>query len=184
MSVADILDKYTYKDYTLWEGDWELIEGRPVSMAPAPMRIHQNIATELIFELKSSLHDDECPDCIVSFENDWKVDENTILRPDIIFTCGDEGKKYLTIAPKIIIEVLSPSTAKKDEQVKFKIYEDEKVLYYILVYPDELKAKVFKLENDKYTKIGDFTKERLDFEDLDCELSINFEMVFKKFIDK
>ena len=184
MSVADILDKYTYKDYTLWEGDWELIEGRPVSMAPTPMRIDQNIATELIFELKSSLHDGECPDCIVSFENDWKVDENTILRPDIIFTCGDEGKKYLTIAPKIIIEVLSPSTAKKDEQVKFKIYEDEKVLYYILAYPDELKAKVFKLENDKYTKIGDFTKERLDFEDLDCELSINFEMVFKKFIDK
>jgi hypothetical protein len=22
----------------LWEGDWELIEGIPVSMAPAPMR--------------------------------------------------------------------------------------------------------------------------------------------------
>ncbi|CAA6801283.1 MAG: Unknown protein, partial [uncultured Sulfurovum sp.] len=72
MSIANLLN-YTYEDYKNWEGDWELIDGTPISMAPAPMRIHQDIATELIFLLKNSLEKNECPDCQVSFENDWKV---------------------------------------------------------------------------------------------------------------
>jgi len=180
MSVIKILN-YTYDDYKNWEGDWELIEGIPVSMAPAPMRIHQNIATELIFALKGSLEEIECPDCMVSFENDWKLSNNTVVRPDVVLVCNDENEKYLTKAPKIIIEILSPSTAKKDETVKFDIYEAEKVQYYILVYPNDLKAKVYTLEKNVYTKVGDFTHEKLKFEDLECELEIDFAKVFERF---
>ncbi|MEA2029749.1 MAG: Uma2 family endonuclease [Campylobacterota bacterium] len=182
MSNLELLPRYSYDDYCLWEGDWELIEGFPVSMAPAPMRIHQNIATELIFALRSSLDEEECPDCQISYENDWKLCNDTILRPDIVVVCNDdEHEKYLTKAPKVIIEVLSPSTAKKDETIKYNIYEDEKVEYYILVYPDDLKAKVYKLKKDRYTKVGDFTKELLEFEDIECDLSLDFEQVFRKF---
>lgn len=181
MSKIEFIPQYTYSDYCLWEGEWELIEGIAISMAPAPMRIHQNIATQIIYELKKSHDDQECPECIISFENDWKVSDNTILRPDIVLVCDDEGKKYLTKAPRIIIEILSPSTAKKDETIKFDIYEEEKVDYYILVYPDDLKAKAYKLENSRYTKIGDFTKEKLIFEDIECDLEIDFEEVFRRF---
>ena len=181
MSNIELLPKYTYSNYIMWEGDWELIEGVAVSMAPAPMRKHQNIAAEIIFELKSSFVEEECPECMVSFENDWKVSEDTILRPDIVFVCNDDNEKYLTKAPKIIIEILSPSTAKKDETVKFNIYENEKVNYYILVYPDDLKAKVYKIKNNKYIKVGDFTNEKLDFEDIDCDLELDFNKVFQRF---
>ena len=180
MSVAEILN-YTYEDYCLWEGEWELIGGVPVSMAPAPMRIHQNIATEILFSLKSSLDEESCPECILSYENDWKVNEETILRPDIVLACEDEGAAYLTKAPKIIVEVLSPSTAKKDETIKYKIYEAEGVQYYILVYPDDLKAKVYSLKKGKYIKVGDFAHEVLDFTDVTCSVSLDFAKVFKKF---
>ncbi len=95
-------------------------------MAPVPTKIHQNIASELFFHLKQELQEN-CDRCEVLYEVDWKISEDTLLRPDIVFTCDDSGDKYLTKAPKIIIEVLSPSTAKKDETVKFSIYEDEKV---------------------------------------------------------
>lgn len=181
MSNIELLPKYTYNDYSIWEGEWELIEGVPVSMAPAPMRIHQNIATQIIFELKTSFQEDACPHCDISFENDWKLSNDTILRPDIVFVCDDDNEKYLTKAPKIIVEILSPSTAKKDETVKFNIYEEEKVNYYILIYPDDLKAKVYKIKNDKYSKVGDFTKEKLIFKDLGCSLELDFEMVFRRF---
>jgi Uma2 family endonuclease len=180
MSVAQILN-YTYEDYKNWEGSWELIDGIPVSMAPAPMRIHQDIATELIFILKSFLEKNECPDCEVSFENDWKISDSTILRPDVVFVCNDEGEAYLTKAPKIVIEILSPSTAKKDETIKFDIYEEEKVQYYILVYPKDLKAKVYTLDKNKYTKVGDFSNEKLVFDELECELELDFEKVFRRF---
>ncbi|MEO1923214.1 MAG: Uma2 family endonuclease, partial [Nautiliaceae bacterium] len=36
MATAIIEELYTVKDYEQWEGDWELIEGRPYAMAPAP----------------------------------------------------------------------------------------------------------------------------------------------------
>jgi len=180
MSVVAILN-YTYDDYVNWEGEWELIEGIPVSMAPAPMRIHQNIATELLFVLKSSLDEESCPECMLSYENDWKVSEETVLRPDIVLVCDDEHEAYLTKAPKIVVEILSPSTAKKDETVKFDIYEAEGVQYYILVYPDDLKAKVDSLKDGKFIKVADFTHEVLDFDDLECDITLDFKRVFQRF---
>ncbi|HHH37355.1 MAG TPA: Uma2 family endonuclease [Epsilonproteobacteria bacterium] len=181
MSNIELLPKYTYSDYELWEGDWELIEGIPVSMAPAPMRIHQNIATQILTAMQNSFDEEKCPECYVSFENDWKISNDTVLRPDIVFVCDDDNEKYLTKAPKIIIEILSPSTAKKDETVKFNIYEDEKVKYYILVYPDDLRAKAYILKDGKYTKLGDFTKEKLVFDEIACDLEIDFDTVFRRF---
>jgi len=180
MSVAAILN-YTYDDYLRWEGEWELIDGYPVSMAPAPMRIHQNIATEILFLLKSSFDEESCPECILSYENDWKISEETILRPDIVLVCDDEHESYLTKAPKIIVEVLSPSTAKKDETIKFDIYQEEGVQYYILAYPDDLKAKVYSLKDGRYIKVGDYTHEKLEFDDLECDINLDFDAVFGRF---
>lgn len=180
MSNAELLPKYTYRDYCEWEGDWELIEGIPVAMAPTPMKIHQQLASELFFQIKQAMSD-ECVECEVLYEVDWKLSDSTLLRPDIVLICNDENKKYITKAPKIIVEILSPSTAKKDEKVKFNIYEDEKVDYYILVYPDDLKAKVYRLKEDNYSKVGDFTKEKLVFKGIECELELDFERVFRRF---
>ena len=42
---------YTYDDYKLWEGNWELMDGIAVAMSPAPMRIHQSLASEIIFTM-------------------------------------------------------------------------------------------------------------------------------------
>ena len=94
---------------------------------------------------------------------------------------GEENEIYLTKAPKIIVEIISSSTAKKDEIIKFDIYENEKVDYYILVYPDDLKAKVYRLKGERYSKVGDFTNEKLIFEDIGCELELDFQKVFKRF---
>ncbi len=179
MSVAEILN-YTYDDYCLWEGKWELIEGIPVSMAPAPVKIHQQLSGGIFMALNQNMQD-ECVNCEVLYEVDWKVNDETVLRPDIVLACEDEGEAYLTKAPKIIVEILSPSTAKKDETVKYDIYEAEGVQYYILVYPDDLKAKVYSLKEGKYIKVGDFTHEVLDFTDLRCTVSLDFAKVFKKF---
>ncbi len=179
MSVATLLN-YTYDDYVKWEGEWELIDGAPVSMAPAPTKKHQRLAGEIFMALNHTMQED-CALCEVLYEVDWKVLEETVLRPDIVLVCDDEHEAYLTKAPKIIVEILSPATAKKDETVKFDIYEVEGVQYYILVYPDDLRAKVYTLKEGKYRKVGDFTHEVLAFDDLDCTLTLDFDKVFKKF---
>lgn len=170
---------YTYEDYKLWEGDWELIGGVPVAMSPSPMRKHQSIASEIIFQLGYQLED--YPMCEVLGGMDYKINENTILRPDIALTCNETNDVYLAKAPEIIVEIISKATAKRDEVYKFDIYEAEKVKYYIIVYPDDLRAKVYKLEGKEYDKQGDFTSEKYIFQETTCKVELDFEKVFKRF---
>ena len=63
----------------------------------------------------------------------------------------------------------------------YAIYQKEGVQYYILVYPDDLKAKVFSLKDGRYIKVGDFTHEVLNFDDIECDMSVDFAKVFAKF---
>ena len=170
---------YSYDDYRLWEGNWELMDGIAVSMSPAPMRKHQSVASEIIYNIRTQL--DDCELCEVLGEVDYKISDDTVLRPDIVLICGETNDSYLTKAPEIIVEIISKSTAKRDENYKFEMYEKEKVKYYIIVYPDDLKAKVFKLDGKLYDKQGDFLKESYEFKETTCNITINFEKVFKRF---
>ena len=167
---------YTYDDYKQWEGDWELIYGQAVAMAPAPVISHQMVAFNIAKEISNNL---ECDECIVVLEEDWIICDDTVLRPDVALICDEEGD-FITKAPKIVVEVVSKSTAKKDEKIKFEIYEKEKVDYYILAYPNLCKAKVYKLKDGKFDKVGDFTKETLYIEDISCPTKIDFDEVFKR----
>ncbi len=170
---------YTYDDYAQWEGDWELIDGVPIAMSPAPTKKHQGLTSELIFQLKKQLVG--CAECEVFGEVDYKIDENTVVRPDVVLTCGDEGEAYLTKAPEIVVEIISPSTARKDEHHKFALYEAEKVPYYLLIYPEDLRAKLYKLDGNGYDKQGDFFKESYIFSGLGCEVRLDFDHVFRRY---
>lgn len=124
---------------------------------------------------------EECEQCLVLVETDYKLADNTVFRPDVVLVCNESHDAYVTKAPEIVIEVISESTAKNDEGYKFDKYEAEKVNYYILVYPNELYAKVYKLVDGKYDKQGDFSKESYDFNETLCGASIDFEKVFRRF---
>jgi hypothetical protein len=53
MSIA-LVELYSYDDYKLWEGDWELLDGQPVSMAPAPMIKHQSLSFRIRYAFGKS----------------------------------------------------------------------------------------------------------------------------------
>ena len=133
---------------------------------------HQKIVTRISYELYKYIC---CKKCFPIINLIW-VTKKRIIRPDVIFTCSDEEEK-LTQTLEIIVEVVSKSSAKRDEVVKFDIYEKERVKYYVLAYPEFKKAKIYKLKDGKYQKIGDFYNERFEF-DLDCKTAIDFSKVF------
>ncbi len=171
--------RYTYEDYRNWKGDWELIDGIAVAMAPAWGVKHKKLASEFIYTIREQL--DDCEICDVVGEIDYKVNDNTVLRPDIALICNDDGKNYITKAPEIVVEIVSPSTSRRDEIYKFHIYEEEKVKYYILVYPEDLSAKLYKLDGKNYDKIGDFTNKTYKFENTTCDIEIDFAKIFRRF---
>jgi Uma2 family endonuclease len=108
--MTEVLEKYTYEDYALWEGDWELVDGVPQAMSPSPMREHQLVVNLICFELTEDTK--ECEECDVVSELDYIIDDENVLRPDVALICGEEND-FITKAPKVIVEVLSPSTAKR-----------------------------------------------------------------------
>jgi len=173
------VEYYSYNDYLQWEGDWELIYGHPLMMAPSPLITHQALANMVAFELTSSVF--ECQECLIVSEQDWKISDETVVKPDVVMICNETNNAYISKTPKIVVEVISKSTARRDEVTKFELYEKERVPYYVIVYPNDLKAKVYKLENNNYVKVDDFTQEVMHFDNLECEASVDFQKVFKRF---
>ena len=171
---------YTYDDYKKWKGEWELIYGQAVAMSPAPVISHQSVAFEIARQIGNNL---TCQECAVVLEEDWIINEDTVLRPDVSLICNEEGD-FITKAPKVIVEVVSKSSSKKDEKIKFEIYEKEKVNYYILAYPNHLKAKAYKLKDGRFDKIGDFSSEVLAIDDNECATKVDFSEVFRRLREK
>jgi len=178
MPEARVIEYYTYDDYRHWEGDWELIDGIPLAMAPSPLVTHQKTAMQIAVALNEAIAG--CEECFVVAEQDWKIDEETVVRPDVVLTCDDPGEKYLTQPPKIVVEVVSPGSARRDEVTKFELYADEGVPYYLLAYPEDRKVRLFRLTDAKYRKEGDFSRERYTFEWEDCAVELDFSAVFSR----
>ncbi|MCX6051862.1 MAG: Uma2 family endonuclease [Campylobacterales bacterium] len=177
MSNLAYAEHYNKSDYNQWEGDWELIHGSAYAMSPSPIFDHQFINLKISRQLDEKL--DGCSECYAVFETDVEFSEETVVRPDSFVICY-EPQDRLNKAPEIIFEVISKSTAKRDEQLKFELYQNEGVKYYILVYPNGKKAKVYKLENFKYVKIGDFTDENYTFELEKCSIDFDFNFIWRK----
>ncbi len=177
MSSVAYSEKYTIEDYRRWEGDWELIYGDAYAMAPSPMFGHQYTAMKITRQLDEKL--DNCPECYAIMEMDWDISTDTVVRPDSMVLCYEPDER-LTKRPEIIFEVISPNAAKRDEILKFDLYQNEGVPYYILVYPDLRKAKLYKLIDFEYKKIGDFSDESYSFKTKECEIAFDFGFIWKK----
>jgi len=169
--------RYTYDDYKNWEGRWELIEGVPYAMTPAPSPKHQLISNNIARELGNQLKD--CPECKALLPVDWKISDDTVVQPDNLVVCYSLGDKpYITKAPSLIFEVMSSSTSLKDREIKYRLYEREGVKYYVLVDPEEQMAKVFVLKNGRYIKVGDFTSENVEFNLGKCVIHFDFSKIW------
>ena len=58
---------------------------------------------------------------------------------------------------------------------------EKKVLFHIIVYPEENKAKAYKIANEKYSKQGGFFTETYHLDGTSCNAVIDFNAVFKQF---
>jgi len=169
---------YTYEDYKEWEGDWELIDGIAYAMAPSPVKNHQYLLFQLSFFFGKELKN--CKKCKAFVEMDYKVNEETILRPDLSILCKeDKEERFISITPELIVEIISPKTARRDEKIKFEIYEKEKVKYYVLIYPDDKKAKIY-INKNGFEKVGDFREDSFTFELDKCKATIDFKELFER----
>ena len=130
----------------------ELIDGVIYDMT-APRLKHQRILLDLAFEFRKCI--EECnSDCMVTVApRDVRLfnDDRHMEQPDILITC-DKSKDledYYDGAPELTVEILSPSTRRKDLLVKSLYYEKAGVKEYWIVDPDKKRVLVYYFEEDK-----------------------------------
>lgn len=69
------LPHYTYDDYARWEGDWELIEGVPFAMSPAPSIRHQSLSVSITWKLAPRYPDAERQGKVQAHRLQWSAAE-------------------------------------------------------------------------------------------------------------
>jgi Uma2 family endonuclease len=82
------------------------------------------------------------------------LDESVIVQPDIIFISKDRpdiiSNRGVDGAPDLLIEILSPATAKYDKISKMQLYARYGVQWYWIVDPDEKKLEEYRCECAAY----------------------------------
>ena len=182
--------KYSYADYLQWpdEERREIINGVPYDMSPAPSTKHQAISMELGRQIANYLRDKECQVFAAPFDvrlplNAEKDEEiYNIVQPDLSVICDpskldEQGCKD---APDLVIEIISPFTAKKELNEKFNLYERSGIPEYWVVFPKFNVVVVYSLDDEgRYQKSGEFTSDQVLSTKLFPGLEIKLEDVFR-----
>jgi Uma2 family endonuclease len=90
-----------------------------------------------------------------------RLDDNNIFKPDVLYILPDniriaqQDEKRIVGAPNLVVEVLSPSTAKFDRQDKYQAYEQHGVDEYWIVDHVHETVEVWTLgENKQFSRQG------------------------------
>jgi len=136
---------YTYRDYKTWPEDerWELIDGVAYLMS-VPSTSHQSVLREIFGPLYQVLKGKPCKlygaPVDVFFprlREQHEDDVDTVVQPDLVVVCDKDKIRQNGIwtAPDFAVEILSPSTSRKDQREKYDLYERSGVKEYWIVDP-------------------------------------------------
>ena len=113
----------------------ELIHGR-FYLSPSPIRLHQVVVAR-IWRLLDDVAEATGGEAIVA-PMDVHLADHTVAQPDILYVSPDRREvlqDWIEGAPDLVVEVLSPSTARMDRVLKLDRYAEAGVREYWLVDP-------------------------------------------------
>jgi Uma2 family endonuclease len=166
--VSEGKHHFTYADYQSWSEDerveiidgilyythgGEIMELEPMMQA-TPTFHHQGISINLILQVGGYLKGKSCrlfaAPCTVRLNAE--AQDDVVLEPDLLVICDSTriNGSVCNGAPDVVMEILSPSTAKKDRTVKFQAYQKAGVREYWVVDPDNKSVEAHVLKNGRY----------------------------------
>ncbi len=117
------------------DGRHQLIGGEIVAMAPERVE-HTYVKFQVAKALEASLAGAKLP-CRAFVDGiGVKIDDSTVFEPDALVNCGAPIPRRSLIAPNpvIVVEVISPTSARRDLAVKFTNYfRHPSVEHYLVV---------------------------------------------------
>lgn len=150
----------------------EYVAGQAYAMAGASAR-HNRIALNIAGRLNDLLADGECE----AFMADMKVRvaPDLFYYPDVFVACDPPGADpYFRTEPRLVVEVLSPSTERADRREKLAAYRDcPSVQEYALVSQDAARVELHRRAADGWhAEVFDSAEDRLTFDSVGLTLSL------------
>lgn len=183
LAKLKIQTNFTPEEYLAFEREshsrHEFIEGEIYAMAGESLS-HSRVCVNLAREVGNKLKGKACE----ALSPNMKVRTSTaslFSYPDLTIVCGEplfhDTKKDVLTNPKVIFEVLSPSTADYDRTTKFLRYRmgNETLTDYILISQDYCFIEHFRKQPDGnwvYQSLTDLS-DVLRIDSIDCDLSVN-----------
>ena len=131
---------------------YELVDG-VVLMSPSPSFEHQVVGNKLLFHLNLRLEKTKCQPL---YEYDIRTNGD-VLKPDVMIFCDDN-----TELPRIVFEIISPTSKYRDFVIKVAKYEQAGIAEYWIADPKSKAITVhdfFNAETEIYN-LGDTIRSR------------------------
>jgi len=135
----------------------EIIDGE-MFVTPSPIANHQTILVNLLTELSNFLKRHPMGKVFVS-PLDVILSDYDVLQPDLLFVLNERAeivKDWIRGAPDLAVEILSPTTAKRDRGIKLKAYARFGVKEYWIIDPAAQAVEVHRLSSGGYELAGTF----------------------------
>jgi Uma2 family endonuclease len=160
--------KLTYDDFLLFPDDGlrhELIDGEHYVTASPNMK-HQRVSGNLHFLIRAWLEPHPVGQIFYA-PFDVVFTRYDVVEPDLLYMSHARARDVLTTAnvqgvPELVIEIGSPSTRKRDETIKRRLYEREGVSEYWVVDPDIDVIRVYRRDGDGFGRARELSAEAGD----------------------
>jgi Uma2 family endonuclease len=157
-------------EYLLAYDDWyriadegklcELIDGE-LFMSPTPSIGHQRASRELLVAIESYLRRASNGE-VFHAPTGVRLGDKTVLEPDLLVVLNEHasrvGEQVVVGAPDLVVEILSPGTARRDLGIKRDKYRDTGVPEYWIVDALNTSIEVLVLERGAYVRFGLFQR--------------------------
>ena len=156
--------RYTYEDYRRTPDDerFELLDGELI-VVPAPRVDHQRIVLRLA-SLLDAFVEERRLGVVLLAPCDVVLSDTDVVQPDVLFVAAERAHiivpENVRGAPDLVVEVLSPSSAKRDRIEKPALYAKHAVREYWHVDVGAGTLTVLRLADTRFEIDGVYGKGR------------------------
>ena len=156
--------KLTWDDYLAFPEDGrrhEIIDGEHYVTA-CPVLNHQRVSRHIQFQLYDQIERQGKGE-VFNAPTAVQLSDYDIVEPDLLVVLADHEERLeetrVSGPPDLVVEVLSPSTRRRDHELKMALYERAGVREYWIVDPAAQQLEKFRRQGDLLTSAGVFTEQ-------------------------
>lgn len=149
--------KLTYEDYASAPADgmiYQVVDG-DLLVTPAPNPFHQRASKRLQRQLEAYFEDTGRGE-VFDAPIDLILSPHDIVQPDLVVVTDPSivTRRGIEAPPLLIVEVISPSSARHDRQLKAHRYAVLGVPHYWILDPDQRRLECFTLRDGAYEPVA------------------------------